>query len=298
MAHLLRKLVVLQPEITGEVAGDVYTWGTRWHGTIVASCVRAAVRGRNLLLRRAHGCIAISKAILREFVAAGFRPSRIALIHHGVDTRRFRPASASDKVELRRRLALPLDAKLLVFSGRLLRGKGLEILIEAFARLAPEQPSASLVLIGSGDGQSLSIEDELRNRVVALSLAQRVFFAGRVDNVEDYLRAGDVFVFPSLFEALPLAVIEAQACGLACVAARTGGIPEIIEDGVSGLLVTPGDPDVLLNVTRRVLDEPVLRTRLGKEAREAASRCFDLEVNVERYASFFSQVHATRTNRC
>jgi glycosyltransferase involved in cell wall biosynthesis len=297
MARLLRKTVVLQPEITGEVSGEVYTWGTRWHGTPAARCVRAMTGLRNLLLKRADGFIAISEAIQREFIAAGFRSNHVTLIHHGVDTQRFRPASDSEKTELRRRLALPFDANLLVFVGRLLRGKGIEILIEAFERLATELSSAALVVVGSGDGQSLSVEAEIRSRVAGSSHAQRVFFVGRIDNVQDYLRAGDVFVFPSLFEALPLAVIEAGACGIASVASCTGGIPDIIEDGVTGLLVEPGDPAALIDATRRLLQEPELRSRLGRAAREAVSRRFNLELNVERYASFFSVVHETRKRK-
>ncbi|MBN2372078.1 MAG: glycosyltransferase family 4 protein [Vicinamibacteria bacterium] len=288
MARSLRKPVVLQPEITGEVSGDVYTWGTRWHGTFAARCVRTAVGWRNLLLRRADQCIPISEAIRREFIAAGFDSHRIALIHHGVDTRRFHPASDSEKNELRRRLGLPPGVELLIFVGRLLKGKGIEVLIEAFEQVARARSQAVLALVGSGDGQSLSIEEKTRSRVAGSSLAQRVLFTGRVDNVEDYLRAGDMFVFPSLFEALPLAVIEAGACGLACVASCTGGIPDVIEDGVDGLLVRPGDTPALVEATQRMLEAPDLRARLGNALREKVVRCFDLQFNVERYQALFS----------
>ncbi len=128
-----------------------------------------------------------------------------------------------------------------VYTGRLLRGKGLEVLIEAFSAVAAERVDLQLLLVGSGDGQSLSVEPELRRRVSELGLAARVLFAGRRDRVEDWLRAADLFVFPSLYEALGISLVEAAACGLPAIGSRTGGIVDVIEDDSSGLLVPPGD---------------------------------------------------------
>ena len=113
----------------------------------------------------------MSRRIREEMIGAGVPAERVALIAHGVDTGRFRPADADEARALRAKLGLPAGT-LAVYTGRLLRGKGLELLLEAFASVAAELPDLRLVLVGSGAGQSLSVEDELRRRAAEASLAR------------------------------------------------------------------------------------------------------------------------------
>jgi glycosyltransferase involved in cell wall biosynthesis len=199
--------VVLQPEINGELDGEVFTWGKPWANGIGGRAVKAAVAVRNLWLRDADAFVAMSRRIRDEMAGAGIAADRVWLIPHGVDTARFRPASPEEAAALRRRLGLPAAGVLIVFTGRLLRGKGLETLLDAFAVLAGADAGLHLALVGSGDGQSLSIEDELRERARSGVLAGRVTFSGRVDAVEDWLRAADLFAFPSAFEALGISLV-------------------------------------------------------------------------------------------
>ena len=218
-------------------------------------------------------------------MAAGVGPERVRHIPHGVDMDRFRPATPEERAGLRRRLGLPADARVVTFTGRLLRGKGLETLVEAF-----QSPLAHLVIVGSGTGQALSVEEWIRERVASGDLAGRVTMTGRVDNVEDYLRASDVFAFPSAFEGLGLSLIEAQACALPCVASRTGGIVDVIEDGRTGLLVTPGQATELAAALRTLLSDEGRRSALGAAARENAVREFDVRDSVDRYRALFHEM--------
>lgn len=286
-ARLAHRPVVLQCEVSGEMSGEIYTWGTRYDRPPYTALVRGAVRARNLLLRGAERFVAISRRTEAEFLAAGLPRERVLYLPHGIDTRRFHPATAAERVALRARLGLPTDAFLVVFTGRLLKGKGVEVLLEAAARLAPNTPRLHVALVGSGAGQALSIEDELRAQADTPALAGRVTFTGRVENVEDYLRAADVFGFPSFFEALPLSVIEAAACGLPCATTRIGGIVDVIEHERSGLLVEPGDAAGLAQALELLAGDPGLRTRLGAAARETAVRQFDFDGHVERYRELF-----------
>lgn len=112
-------------------------------------------------------------------------------------------------------------------------------------------------------------------------------FTGRVDDVAPWLRASDLFVFPSEFEALGLSLIEAAACGLPAVGARTGGIVDVIEDGVSGLLFTPGDTAGLAAAVRALVADPRRRDEMGRRARQIARDRFDVEDSVSRYAALF-----------
>jgi glycosyltransferase involved in cell wall biosynthesis len=144
------------------------------------------------------------------------------------------------------------------------------------------------VIVGSGDGQSLSIEPALRERAARVDLLGRVSFTGRVDAVEYHLRACDLLAFPSTFEALGLSLIEAAACGLPAVASRTGGIVDVVEDGASGLLVAPGSVAELRGALAALLDDPERRRAWGRHAREIAERRFDLEASVGRYRALFA----------
>lgn len=286
----LGKPVVLQAEINGELSGEVYYWGTPLARRPWRGLVRLATRIRNLLLCDAEAFVAMSALIRAECVGAGVAPDRVHLLPHGVDTARFRPATSQERQALRAGLGWPQDALVLTYTGRLLRGKGLPTLLTAFREVARDEPRALLCLVGSGRGQALSVEDELRAAAEGEGLGGRVVFTGRVDNVEDHLRASDLFVFPSEFEALGLSLIEAAACGLPTVGSRTGGIVDVIEPEASGLLVPPGDARALAAALRRLLADEPLRRGWGARGREIACARFDAARSAAAYATLFTEL--------
>ena len=290
VGRALGKPVVLQAEINGELSGEVYYWGTPFARRPLRDLVLAATRARNLLLRDADAFVAMSTAIRDEFVAAGVPEARVHLMPHGVDVDRFRPGTSEERVALRATLGWPQDALVFTYTGRLLRGKGLATLLTAFRDALGDEPRAWLCLVGSGQGQALSVEHELRAAAEAEGLRGRVVFTGRVDNVEDHLRASDVFVFPSEFEALGISLIEAAACGLPTVGSRTGGIVDVIEAEGSGLLVPPGDAGALGAALRRLQGDEALRRRLGSRGREIACARFDGANSVARYSTLFREL--------
>jgi glycosyltransferase involved in cell wall biosynthesis len=286
-ARSARKAVVLQPEVNGELTGEVYTWGTALDRPLPRRAIGTAAAARNQILRDADAFVAMSRLIRDEMVGAGVAQEKIRHIPHGVDTERFRPATPAERNDLRGRLGLPYDARIVAFTGRLLRGKGLETLVEAFAS---QEPRAHLLIVGSGDGQMLSVEGTVRERVARGDLAGRVIMTGRVDNVEDYLRASDIFVFPSVFEGLGLSLIEAQACGLPCIGARTGGIVDVIGDGRTGMLVDPEHAENLAAAMRALLADEAGRVALGAAARKGALDRFDVRDSVDRYRALFREL--------
>jgi glycosyltransferase involved in cell wall biosynthesis len=291
-ARALGRPVVLQPEINGEFSGEAFTWGWR-RGRAFAPAVRALVALRNVWMRDAEAFVAMSRKIRDEMVEAGLAAERVALIPHGVDTDRFRPAEPGEKEALRASLGLP-EGVLAVFTGRLLRGKGLETLLAAFAAVAPARPDLHLVLVGSGEGQALSVEEDLKAEVGGRGLAGRVTFVGRVETVEGHLRAADLFVFPSIFEGLGISLIESAACGLPAAASRTGGIVDVVEEGRSGLLVTPGNPEELAGALASLAADAPARERMGACARAFARERFDARDGTRRYLSLFRGVSARR----
>jgi glycosyltransferase involved in cell wall biosynthesis len=252
--------------------------------------VGAGVALRNTLMRDADAWVAISQEIRRELLAAGVSEQKAVYIPHAVDTARFAPADPAEVPRLRDRLGLPRERILIVYTGRLLRGKGLDVLLAAFARLAARQPLAHLVLVGSGAGQALSVEEQLQEQARAAGLAERVTFTGRVENVQEYLQAADVFAFPSLFEALGLSLVEAAACGLPCVGSRTGGIVDIIEHGRSGFLCPPGDADALAAALEPLLADAAQREAFARRGLAIVRARFDLEDSIARYRALLLSV--------
>jgi glycosyltransferase involved in cell wall biosynthesis len=237
--------------------------------------------------------VAISEAISREAVSAGFPAGKVHRIPHGIDMSEYAPVSAGQKAAQRGVLGLPTDKTLVTYTGRLIEGKGLETLFAAMEALA-DVPELHLVLVGSGSGQVISIEDQLRRLAERAELRGRVTFTGRVDNVAAYLQASDLFVFPTLDEALGMSAVEAQACGLPGVASRTGGVPDIVEDGVTGILVPPGDEGALASGIRSLLADKGLRQRFAAAARARAEERFALPTSVGRYADLFRSLTASR----
>jgi glycosyltransferase involved in cell wall biosynthesis len=277
--------LVLRPELNGELDGSLALWG-RKPSAFERSLARAGADIRNSLLGRTGAVVAISEEIAREAVGAGFPTEKVHRIPHGIDMAEYAPASPEQKAAQRAALGLPQDRVLVTYTGRLIAGKGLETLLAAMNSLASD-PSWHLVLVGSGAGQVISIEDKLRAEAESGALRGRVTFTGRVENVVPFLQASDIFAFPTLDEALGMSAVEAQACGLPAVASRTGGVPDIVEDGTTGILVPPGETAPLAEGLRRLLSDASLRQRFATAARARASERFALDVMVARYAALF-----------
>ena len=134
------------------------------------------------------------------------------------------------------------------------------------------------------------MEDALRRRAAQPDLAGRVVFTGRIDDVEQALRAADLFAFPSVFEALGLSLVEAAACGLPAVGARTGGIPDVIADGALRPAVPPGRRAGAGGCASPWLRTPTRRAAMGAEARRLACVRFDAAAALFRYRALLLEV--------
>jgi glycosyltransferase involved in cell wall biosynthesis len=189
------------------------------------------------------------------------------------------------RAEARARLALPAGARVVGTVGNFTAKKDQATLLRAVASLRPAgDVETMLVLVGLGP-----LERDLRALAAELDIAERVLFAGSRDDVFALLPAFDVFALSSRFEGLPIALLEAMASGVAPVVTDVGGIPEVITDGVDGLLVAPGDPDALAAALAKLLEDDALRADVGARARERA-RAFDLVHAVRLTEDVYRQV--------
>jgi glycosyltransferase involved in cell wall biosynthesis len=255
---------------------------------------RLFLAARNWLLTKADAFVAISAEMEREFLGQEVASGRIRRIPNGVDTRRFRPVSLEEKQARREALALPRDGRIAVYTGRLVSYKGLPLLLGIWPEVRRRHPDAYLVLAGSGGLDIHNCEPELRSFVAAQGLDEGVLFAGEVGEVEAYLQAADVFVFPSEREGLSLALLEAMACGLPCVTTTVGGLREIVVDGRNALAVEPGDGQPLCAALSRLLADPELAARLGRAARATVGDRYAMDRVVAEYAALFGRLMATQ----
>ena len=182
--------------------------------------------------------IASSEAVRRSFIKRGIRKDKIVTIYNGIDFSRFDSIDrtrARDKI--RREFDLDDSIYLVGTVARLQRVKGIECLIEAAKHVMEGIPDARFLIVGDGPQKA-----ELEYRIKQLGLSSRFIFAGTRGDVPAILSALDLFVLPSLSEALGIAVIEALLMQVPVVATNVGGVPEIVKSGEIGLLVPPKDP--------------------------------------------------------
>ena len=206
---------------------------------------------------------------------------RVHLIHCGIEPERLQPASHTG------------PGTNLVFVGRIVELKGLGVLFEALRRLVPDRPELTLTVVGDGPDRAT-----LQERAESMGLGPQVDFVGSKSQAEvaELLSRADVFVLPSFAEGVPVVIMEALGAGLPVVASFVGGIAELVEDGINGFLVRPGDPGQLADRIASLVDDPGLRTRLGTAGRHTVALEFDSVVEASRLASLFVDSAAGRAS--
>jgi len=243
--------------------------------------------GVKIVVALTHRSICVSEKLRESLVGDfGYPRERTVTVHNGVDFR-FYGAPDARAASVRRELGIGPEDVVLVSACRLVPLKGLAVLLRAVNSLRDEVPKLKCVIVGEGP-----CGEELRKASAEMGLSSKVFFVGFKDDVRPYLQAGDVFVNPSsasCVECLPLAVLEAMACGLPCIGSTAGGVPEIISGGEDGLLVTPGSVGELRAAIKRLACDGTERKRMGERAREKVRLQFDLERSVERIKSILLQ---------
>jgi len=277
-AKWMRFRVWMRAEAQGEWSGD-FLWGGAGRSTpspVLKALFTPYILLRNLGMRSVDALISISRSIRSELEAGPLPPQRILDIPNGLDTSRFHLPPPTQKTDVRQELGLPEDAFVWVTSGKLIKGKGLEDLLDAWKEIHAAHPTAHLLLIGSGSGQPLSCEQGLKTTVEARGWSSRVHFTGFVNDVARYLSAADAYVFPSHKESFGLAPLEAMAVGLPVLATRNGGVEEFIEDGVNGRLVEVQDVSELAAVMQEWMQDLDATRHLAETGARSARERFGM----------------------
>lgn len=286
------KPVVLKADSLGEMSGEFFRAGLgKLRLKPEGAVLRSALQLRARYLRMADAHVAVSAEVERELLAQAVPRERIRRIANGVDTDRFRPATAAQRLQLRRELGLPAEP-LLVYTGRLVSYKGLPLLLDAWREICARRPG-TLVLVGEGGDDSHNCEAALRAHAATHGMGGRLRFAGAVTQVEDWLKAADLFVFPTENEAFGLSLVEAMACGLPAVTTAAGGIADYAEHGVNAWIVAARDRVAMIAGIERLLDDAGLATRLGQAARETVLARYGGDAIATQYEKLLHELVAS-----
>ena len=196
--------------------------------------------------------------------------NKLNIIHCGIDPEKYQAEATTD-----------LSAPHLVFVGRLAGVKGVPVLLDALSQIKADMPDLRVTLIGDGPERA-----DLEIRAQDLGLGAVVTFAGykSQDEVAETLASADALVLPSFAEGVPVTLMEAMASGLPVLATRVGGISELVEDGISGYLVPPGNVEALAARIRDLLGDPELRARMGAAGRAKVTADFNQQIEAGRLA--------------
>jgi glycosyltransferase involved in cell wall biosynthesis len=251
----------------------------RWHVGLDQLCTRLS-----------HAVIGVSQHTAAHLIEAEHAPAeKVSVVHNGIDFERVRVSAPGAPEKLRRELA-PHGERLLLIAARLHPEKGYEHLFAALP-VVRERISRPIRLLVAGQGPLLN---HYRKMAEALGCSDMVQFLGFRRDITDLMAAADVFVLPSVAEAFGLVLAEAIYLGTPVVATRVGGIPEIVDDGVDGILVPPGDGVALADALVHLLADDGLRCRLAGAGRERVRAQFRFEEMVRAYEALYERAWAGR----
>ena len=293
MYRLYRYLQHEKPHIV-----QTHNWGTLFEGFVAAKLAgvpvvihaeRGTIQGRkrNLLFQRAlwkavNQVLSVSE-IHRQLLSAtvGFPGEHIKPIANGVDTEIFQPRY-DEKTAIRTKLGFEPGRFYIGTVGNLRPVKNHALLLRACRQLCLDQDDVRLIIAGTGP-----LKEQLSELAGLLGIQHKVRLLGARTDIPEVLNAMDLFVLPSLSEGMPNAVLEAMACGLPVVATQVGGVSEVVEHGVTGLLVPSEDEAALTSRLEELFLSETTRQMLGKNARERALACFSLDKMVREYEQLY-----------
>lgn len=226
------------------------------------------------------GVTAVSDFLKQETYRVLGATSAIKVIYNFVNCEKYRPLREH---KLRRWFA-PDDEKILIHVSNFRPVKRPSDVVEIFRRVGDKVPCTLLMV---GDGPERSVAERL---VRTYGIENRVFFAGKQDQIAEFIGISDVLLLPSETESFGLVALEAMACEVPVVASRVGGLPEVIRDGVEGYLADPGNIEEMSGRTLEILSDPGLRTEMGRSARESAQQRFNAAEIIRSYEAFYYEI--------
>lgn len=260
-------------------------------GTSIISGVRAVPENPNRIREIADKktmplsdyVVSNSEAGRQLAISRGAEPASTYVVENGRDLEAYKSATASKNI--RHSFKIPLDATVVGTVGRLIERKGHYDLMKAWSKVHTKHPNSYLLMVGDGPER-----EGLEEMAANYGCSDSVIFAGTRSDVPELLDAMDIFVFPSHFEGLPGALIEAMAAGLPIVATSANGNSELITDGETGLLTPVQNPSALANRISILIEDDKLSCTLGERATTEAIERFSLSKMVSEFSSIYRDI--------
>ncbi|MGB9735985.1 MAG: glycosyltransferase [bacterium] len=208
-------------------------------------------------------------------------PWKITVIYNGTEINKFKPRNIEQRQQIKEKLKVG-DKIVLTFTAHLRPAKGHQYLLEAISKIKNQYPNIVLFLIGDG-----ILMNELTTITKQLDIENNVRFWGYRADIPNFLSATDIYVHPSVEEGFGIAIIEAMAAGLPVIATNVGGIPEIITNGVNGILVPPENPQALADAIVELIEHPDRRKILSEKARQYVELTFNNQTMTKEYAEIY-----------
>ena len=252
-------------------------------GNFLVSCVKR--QRRSLYLKKIDAVIAVSDFVAQRFQKHNFiAQDKVKRIYNGIDLERFYPtASDSDKSFNKRDLLKAKESDVVItFAGQFIEVKGILPYMRAVQILLNEHDNLFFAFVGQGP-----LYDEAFSSIPQ-HLKHKVSFLGARDDMENILRASDIMVVPSIWEeAFGLVAAEASACGVPVVASDIGGLPEVVLDAQTGILVPPGDVSAIVHALKTLIENPDMRRSMGQAGRKHVEMNFDLQDQVSQTLALY-----------
>lgn len=256
-----------------------------YHGMIGSWNVKNVKDSIKMAIIKFHAkyVVAVSEFLKTELLKAGsFKNSQLRRIYNGVDFQILGQEDGSKK--LRSELNLPQEAILIGTIGNMERWKGFDYFIKAVPTIIEKSPKSYFLIIGEIKEDILGDLDAL---IASLKLEGRIFFMGFRGDIPQILTQLDIFVLPSLSEGLSIATIEAMAKERPVIVTDSGGPTEIVDEGRTGFVVPPKDPEAIAQRVIQLINDPNLAQTLGKQAKIAVQNKFDLKSTISTYADLY-----------
>ncbi|MGG4407970.1 glycosyltransferase family 4 protein [Niallia taxi] len=260
IARVLPEGTVLVATLHGSVAHEIRHQLTGMHKSPTSFMARAYYDELEKIGATAASYTIVANNWMRKILTEEFQvpEDQIKVLHYGFDTDTF----LLESKKVNESLLIPEDKTIITYTGRLIEMKGVHHLIAALGKLKEDRDDWVCWIIGEGDKQK-----ELEKQAIELGLEDDVFFFGNRSDVPYLLSQSDIYVFPSLLENQPLSLVEAQIAGKPAIVSDAGGLPEMVEDGVTGLIYPAGDVDTLYGLLQLLLNTPNFQSIIGNNAK-------------------------------
>ncbi len=287
-SHCFRASFILMP--LARYIGVPITIETA-HGTDVwrKGFIRSSHAFDRMLSRLTTRFVAVSHAVKRYFVRVkGISEDKIVVIHNGRDLGRFRPYEPSRIERLKQTMGLgngSASGGIVTVIGRLHEQKGHCYFIESLPHVLREHPQIQVLIVGDG-----LLRANLKQQAKDLNITNNITFTGYKSNIHDWIAVSDIVVLPSLWEGLPLVLIEASAMGRAIVATDVDGSPEVVIHEETGLIVPPRNPGEIGRAINRLLADRHLREEVGRRGSRFVAETFHVQTQIEKTQALYEDL--------